>query len=130
MGKVLRSAHPVAVVPCPHAACLKDLQRFLRKDDQDTRDVFFKLGDFDIVRNDLVPLIVSFPDEHDVVYNARKSRRSKVFSWSWGSEHGCGRAWVAHEGMLLEPLQRTAQRNSPLQSLDHPMSRTYSPCMQ
>jgi timeless len=56
----------------PHADCLKDLQRFLRKDDPDMRPVFFKLGGFHLAANDLVPLVVTYPNEHDVVYNARE----------------------------------------------------------
>jgi hypothetical protein len=33
----------------PHkTACLKDLQRFLRRDDPDSRDVFFKLGELQV----------------------------------------------------------------------------------
>jgi hypothetical protein len=51
---------------------LKDLQRFLRKDDPDMRPVFFKLGGFHLAANDLVPLVVTYPNEHDVVYNARE----------------------------------------------------------
>jgi hypothetical protein len=58
-------------VPSPAAACLKDLQRCLRRDDPDTRDVFFKLGEFDTAKNDLVPIIVTYPDDTDLVYNAR-----------------------------------------------------------
>jgi hypothetical protein len=54
------------------ADCLKDLQRFLRKDDPDTRPVFFKLGGFHLAANDLVPLVVTYPTEHEVVYNARE----------------------------------------------------------
>jgi len=51
---------------------LKDLQRFLRKDDPDTREVFFKLGAFDTARKDLVPLLIHYPQDHDIVYNARE----------------------------------------------------------
>jgi len=59
--------------PHPHTppGCLKDLQRFLRKDDPDTRDVFFKLGAFDTARKDLVPLLVTYPHDQPIVYNAR-----------------------------------------------------------
>ncbi|CAG9467441.1 unnamed protein product [Pedinophyceae sp. YPF-701] len=51
---------------------LKDLQRFLRRDDPATRGVFYTLADLKIVAQDLVPLIVFYPDEEDVVYNALK----------------------------------------------------------
>jgi hypothetical protein len=57
--------------PPPAAACLKDLQRCLRRDDPDTRDVFFKLGEFDTAKNDLVPIIVTYPDDTELVYNTR-----------------------------------------------------------
>ncbi|CAD7696779.1 unnamed protein product [Ostreobium quekettii] len=52
--------------------CLKDLQRFLRRDDPDSRDVFFFLGQMDLPRNDLVPLITTYPNDSDIVYNALK----------------------------------------------------------
>uniref|UniRef100_A0A7S3VNX6 Timeless N-terminal domain-containing protein n=1 Tax=Dunaliella tertiolecta TaxID=3047 RepID=A0A7S3VNX6_DUNTE len=52
--------------------CLKDLQRFLRKDDPDTRDVFFKLGAFETARKDLVPLLIHYPQDHAIVYNSLK----------------------------------------------------------
>ena len=34
------------------------------------RPAFFALGGFNIAKTDLVPLIVSYPDDADVVYNA------------------------------------------------------------
>ena len=54
----------------PCAACLKDLQRFLRKDDPDTRAAFFKLGQFNVAKSDLVPIIVTYAHDTDLVYNA------------------------------------------------------------
>jgi hypothetical protein len=51
---------------------IKDLARWLRRDDPDTRDVFFKLGEFDTARSDLVPIIVTHPDDADLVYNVRE----------------------------------------------------------
>ncbi|GAX82511.1 hypothetical protein CEUSTIGMA_g9938.t1 [Chlamydomonas eustigma] len=52
--------------------CLKDLQRFMRHDDPDTRPVFFKLANFQTARSDLVPLILTYPDEREIVFNALK----------------------------------------------------------
>ena len=52
--------------------CLKDLQRFLRRDDPYTRDVFHRLCQWDLVATDLVPLVVQYQDDSDVVYNALK----------------------------------------------------------
>ena len=52
--------------------CLKDLQRFLRRDDQYHREVFHRLGQWDLVSTDIVPLIVHYQDDQDVVYNALK----------------------------------------------------------
>eukprot|EP00955_Chlamydomonas_euryale_P074094 361935-Chlamydomonas_euryale.AAC.19 len=55
-----------------HAACLKDLQRFLRNDDPDLRTVFFKLAQFETARKDLLPLITTYPGDLELVTNARK----------------------------------------------------------
>ena len=52
--------------------CLKDLQRFLRRDDPYTRDVFHRLCQWGLVATDLVPLVVQYQDDSDVVYNALK----------------------------------------------------------
>lgn len=42
---------PRPFLPAPRpAACLKDLQRFLRRDDPGTRDAFFKLGELRVRR--------------------------------------------------------------------------------
>lgn len=56
--------------PAPAAACLKDLQRFLRNDDPKTREALQILGQYNIAKTDLVPLIVTYPQDTDVVYNA------------------------------------------------------------
>ena len=55
--------------------CLKDLQRFLRNDDPDTRDAFFKVAEFDLARSDLVPIITTYPEDKELVFNARKWTR-------------------------------------------------------
>eukprot|EP00891_Asterochloris_glomerata_P008793 jgi/Astpho2/8793/Aster-05348 len=53
-------------------ACLKDLQRFLRNDDPKTREALQILGQYNIAKTDLVPLIVTYPQDTDLVYNALK----------------------------------------------------------
>lgn len=52
------------------ADCLKDLQRFLRHDDPVTREAFMHLGRQNIVKSDLIPLIMQYVEEMDIVYNA------------------------------------------------------------
>lgn len=52
--------------------CLKDLQRFLRRDDPFSRDVFHRLVQWDLVSTDIVPLIVQYQEDQDIVYNALK----------------------------------------------------------
>jgi hypothetical protein len=44
----------IAVRPAAPAACLKDLQRFLRRDSPDTRDAFFKLGELQVQGRGLI----------------------------------------------------------------------------
>eukprot|EP00879_Flechtneria_rotunda_P032638 GHRR01035888.1.p4 GENE.GHRR01035888.1~~GHRR01035888.1.p4 ORF type:complete len:101 (+),score=22.70 GHRR01035888.1:1079-1381(+) len=75
------SAHGFLVIlslqlPLLPAACLKDLQRFLRRDDPDLRDVFFKIGELQLVENDIVPLLTVYPTDHELVYQARECRNS------------------------------------------------------
>ncbi|KAI8471860.1 MAG: timeless protein-domain-containing protein [Monoraphidium minutum] len=53
-------------------SCLKDLQRFLRRDDPDTRDAFFKLGELQAATSHLVPLLVTYPHDHELVLNTLK----------------------------------------------------------
>lgn len=67
--------HNCAFTLCFHAACLKDLARFLRRDEPDTREVFLKLGELQIVENDVVPLLTSFPTDRELVYHAREHRQ-------------------------------------------------------
>lgn len=54
------------------AACLKDIQRFLRNDDAQSRETFFTLGEFDVAKQHLMPLITTYPDNVEVVFNARE----------------------------------------------------------
>jgi hypothetical protein len=51
------------------AECLKDLQRFLRQDDAEKRPAFFALSSTNISKTDLVPLLMAYPDNKDVVFN-------------------------------------------------------------
>lgn len=52
--------------------CLKDLTRFLRRDDPDTRDVFFELCKKQIPTAHLVPILTTYPDDTQLVFNALK----------------------------------------------------------
>ena len=54
-----------------HADCLKDLQRFLRHDDPIRREAFFALGQYGVVKSDLVGLITTYPEDTELIYNAR-----------------------------------------------------------
>ncbi|KAI3888490.1 hypothetical protein MKX03_015120 [Papaver bracteatum] len=51
---------------------LKDLQRFLRRDDPETRDVFNQVCKWNIVSKDLVPIIELCQDNRDLVISAVK----------------------------------------------------------
>ena len=78
------------------------MQRFLRKDDPDSREVFFKLANFGIVRNDLVPLITTYPEDHDIVYNARGWR-----SWSSSRVGGGGPCTLCHTACCCAHARRS-----------------------
>ena len=49
---------------------LKDLLRFLRRDDPDTRDVFKQVCKWDIVGKYLIPIFEYFQDDCNLVLNA------------------------------------------------------------
>lgn len=51
---------------------LKDLLRFLRRDDHDTRDVFKQVCKWNIVAKDLIPIIEYCQDDRNLVLNAVK----------------------------------------------------------
>jgi hypothetical protein len=53
-------------------ACLKDLARFLRRDDPELREAFFKLGQLQTVEQDVCPLLVAHPTDAELVYHARE----------------------------------------------------------
>ena len=57
-------------LPC--AACLRDLQAIFRGDDAAERPAFFAVSKYNFARSDLVPLIVTYPEDYDVVFNARE----------------------------------------------------------
>ena len=49
---------------------LKDLLRFLRRDDPQTRDVFKQVCKWNIVAKDLIPIIEYCQDDRNAVLNA------------------------------------------------------------
>ncbi|KAK1286793.1 hypothetical protein QJS10_CPA03g00256 [Acorus calamus] len=51
---------------------LKDLQRFLRRDDPQTRDVFKQLCKWNTVSRNLIPIIEAYQNDHNLVVNAVK----------------------------------------------------------
>lgn len=72
-------------------ACLKDLQGFFRFDDQVERPAFFAVSKYNFAKTDLVPLLVTYPEDYDVVYNTRAC-------------HGCcmqTRVFLNHVRVLL-----------------------------
>lgn len=58
------------ISPSVATACLKDLQRFFRFDNQTERRAFFAISKYNFARSDLVPLILAYPEDYDVVFNA------------------------------------------------------------
>lgn len=54
----------------PLADNLKDLLRFLRRDDPQTRDVFKQVCKWNIVSKDLIPIIEHCQDDSSLVLNA------------------------------------------------------------
>lgn len=51
---------------------LKHLQRFLRRDDPVEREIFMQLGKWNTIRQDILPIIISYRDDYDLVLNAGK----------------------------------------------------------
>lgn len=60
-------------------ACLKDLQGFFRFDDQVERPAFFAVSKYNFAKTDLVPLLVTYPEDYDVVYNTCACCDSEVY---------------------------------------------------
>lgn len=52
--------------------CLKDLSRFLHRDDPDTRDVFFELCRKQVPTTHLIPILITYPDDRPLVFTALK----------------------------------------------------------
>ncbi|BFI31474.1 hypothetical protein AXG93_4530s1190 [Marchantia polymorpha subsp. ruderalis] len=58
-----------------HSDCLeslKDIQRYMRRDHPESRDIFMQLGKWNIIRRDIVPLIVRYSEDHELVLNCVK----------------------------------------------------------
>jgi timeless len=55
---------------------LKNLQRFLRRDDPESRDIFMQLGKWNTIRQDILPIIISYRDQFDLVLNAGECSNS------------------------------------------------------
>uniref|UniRef100_A0A7N0TEM8 Timeless N-terminal domain-containing protein n=1 Tax=Kalanchoe fedtschenkoi TaxID=63787 RepID=A0A7N0TEM8_KALFE len=51
---------------------LKDLMRFLRRDDPQTREVFMQVSKWNIVAKDLIPIIENYHDDYNLVLNVVK----------------------------------------------------------
>ena len=51
---------------------LKHLQRFLRRDDPTQRDIFMQLGKWNTIRQDVLPIIIHYRHNFDLVLNAGK----------------------------------------------------------
>lgn len=53
-------------------ACLGDISRFLRRDDPKTRDVIIALSDWNIMRSHVVPIILQYNKEPEMLLAATK----------------------------------------------------------
>jgi hypothetical protein len=87
------SALSLSLGPVPHLsnlslslstppACLKDLQRFLRRDDPATRPAFTHLARFNLAKSDLVPLLMRCAEDEEVVTHAREFCISFFSPWN------------------------------------------------
>jgi hypothetical protein len=52
--------------------CLYDIQRFLRRDEPSSRGVVCQLADWNVLRQHVVPLLVTYASKFDVAFNAVK----------------------------------------------------------
>lgn len=48
--------------------CLQDLQRFLRRDDTETKSIHLQLGSWNLVSNQLLPILASHRDNFEIIY--------------------------------------------------------------
>lgn len=55
-------------------ACLGDISRFLRRDNPKTRDVVIALSDWNVMRAHLVPIILQYNKEPEMLLAATKVR--------------------------------------------------------
>jgi hypothetical protein len=53
------------------AECLKDIDRFLRRDFDDERKALLLLGKCNVVSNNLVPLLKTYPTDRNMVQSIR-----------------------------------------------------------
>jgi Timeless protein len=58
---------------------LKDLQRFLRRDDPQKRDVFKQICKWNTVTRDLIPIIESYQNDRNLVITAGKFSNLSLF---------------------------------------------------
>lgn len=96
-----------APLPSP-AGCLRDLQRFFRYDDPEARPAFFAVSKYNFARSDLVPLIVTYPEDYEVVYNARECGWNDAHVWGGG----CCRVVVQGTGLFCDQLLSNAAGGS------------------
>lgn len=99
---------------------LKDLQRFLRRDHPQTRDVFKQLGKWNTVSQDLIPIIEKYRDETELVMNTVKVivfltmpidpssddiSLQMDYLWSFKASFSCNDAIAVIVSLLEEPLE-------------------------
>lgn len=59
----------------------------LRQDESETREAFQVLCQYNISKSDLVPMIVTYPTETEIVYNARESWSLHTLLWPHTTQH-------------------------------------------
>lgn len=99
---------------------LKDLQRFLRRDHPQTRDVFKQLGKWNTVSQDLIPIIEQYRNETELVMNTVKVivfltmpidpssddiSLQMEYLWSFKASFSCNDAIAVIVSLLEEPLE-------------------------
>jgi len=57
--------------------CLLDIQRFLRRDEPATRDVVCKLAEWNVLRQHVVPLLITYASKFELLFNATKARAAQ-----------------------------------------------------
>lgn len=81
-GLVYRTSLPAKLF----ADNLKDLLRFLRRDDPQTRDVFKQVCKWNTVSKDLIPIIEHCQDDYNLVLNAGRFRLFLHLAYSFFGE--------------------------------------------